>query len=52
LRGRKELAALFLSSSPVAKAWPEFLEALHTPRPLALPGLTPPGAPQASPPSP
>ena len=52
LRGRKELAARFLASSPVATAWPAFLEALHTPRPLVLPSLTPPEATQASPISP
>lgn len=52
LRGRKELAARFLSTSPVATAWPEFLAALHTPRPLTFPGLTPPNPPQASAPSP
>jgi hypothetical protein len=48
LRGRKELAERFLASSPVATACPGFLEALHAPRPLALPGLTPPRPPQAS----
>jgi hypothetical protein len=48
LRGRKELAERFLAASPVAAAYPEFLAELHAPRPLVLPGLTPPGRPQAS----
>lgn len=52
VRGRNELAARFLASSPLATAFPDFLAALHTPRPLADPGLTPPGAPQGSAPTP